>query len=211
VEPRLAQGKVNLDSGAFGPDWEQARPRRFICSPCHHSEDTVIPTKPKDPARFVLNPGAVRVQCGALCWRWQGHDLKVLLVTSRDTGRWIIPKGWLIPDLTAAASAAREAWEEAGVEGQVADLPTGMFAYDKTIAPVQAIPCLVSVYPLQVTRLRDRFPELQQRQRKWFSPDKAARKVVEPGLSDILRSFSPPRPPGKRAAAALSADKAAPS
>ena len=211
MEPSLAQGKVNLDIQGLSPDWEQTRPRRFICSPRHHPKDTAIPTKPKDPARFVRNPGAVRVQCGALCWRWQGHDLKVLLVTSRDTGRWIIPKGWLIPDLTAAASAAREAWEEAGVEGAVADLPIGIFAYDKTMGPAQAIPCLVSVYPLQVTRLRNRFPEVQLRQRKWFSPEKAARKVVEPGLSDILRWFSPPRPPGKKAAAALSKDRTAPS
>jgi len=132
-------------------------------------------------------------------------------VTSRDTGRWIIPKGWLIPDLSAAASAAREAWEEAGVEGVLADLPIGMFAYDKVIGPAQAIPCLVSVYPLQVTRLRNRFPEVLQRQRKWFSPEKAAKKVAEPELSDMISSFSPPRPPGKKEKATLSTDSTAPS
>ena len=132
-------------------------------------------------------------------------------MTSRDTGRWIIPKGWLIPDLSAAASAAREAWEEAGVEGVVADLPIGMFAYDKVIGPAQAIPCLVSVYPLQVTRLRNRFPEALQRQRKWFSPEKAAKKVAEPELADMIRSFSPPRTPGKKEKATLSTDNAAPS
>jgi 8-oxo-dGTP pyrophosphatase MutT (NUDIX family) len=146
-----------------------------------------------------------------LCWRRQGNDLKVLLVTSRDTGRWIIPKGWMIPDLSAAASAAREAWEEAGVEGVVAELPIGMFAYDKVMGPAQAIPCLVSVYPLQVTRLRDRFPEVQQRQRKWFSPEKAAKKVAEPELSDMIRSFLPPSPPGKKEKTTVSTDDAAPS
>lgn len=145
-----------------------------------------------------------------MCWRWQGNDLKVLLVTSRDTGRWIIPKGWPIPERTAAASAAAEAWEEAGVEGAVADLPIGMFHYDKIIGPVQAIPCIVSVYPILVSRLRNRFPEVLQRQREWFSPDKAAKKVIEPGLCDILRSFSPPRPPDKKAAATLSTDPTAP-
>ena len=132
-------------------------------------------------------------------------------MTSRDTGRWIIPKGWLIPDLSAAASAAREAREEAGVEGVVADLPIGMFAYDKVIGPAQAIPCLVSVYPLQVTRLRNRFPEALQRQRKWFSPEKAAKKVAEPELADMIRSFSPARAPGKKEKATLSTDSAAPS
>jgi hypothetical protein len=86
-----------------------------------------------------------------------------------------------------------------------------MFPYDKAMGPAQHIPCLVSVYPLQVTRLHNRFPEVQQRQRKWFSPEKAAKKVIEPGLSDILRSFSPPRPPGKKAAAALSTGRTTPS
>ena len=115
----------------------------------------------------------------------------------------------MIPDLSAAASAAREAWEEAGVEGVVAELPIGIFTYDKVMGPAQAIPCLVSVYPLQVTRLRNRFPEVQQRQRKWFSPEKAAKKVAEPELSDMIRSFSPPRPPGKKEKATLSTDSAA--
>jgi len=86
-----------------------------------------------------------------------------------------------------------------------------MFAYDKTMGPAQSVSCIVSVYPLQVTRLRNRFPEVQLRQRKWFPAERAARKVIEPGLSDILRSFSPPRPSGKKAAAALSADGTAPS
>ncbi len=166
----------------------------------------------KDPAQLVPHPGAVRVQCGALCWRWQGNDLKVLLVTSRDTARWIIPKGHLIPDLTPEASAAREAWEEAGVEGQVADLPIGSFFYDKATGPGQAVPCLVTVYPLRVTRLRNRFPEMLQRQRKWFLPEKAASKVAEPGLCDILRAFSAPQPPpGGQGSAAGPAVKTAPS
>jgi hypothetical protein len=86
-----------------------------------------------------------------------------------------------------------------------------MFHYDKIIGPAQAIPCIVSVYPILVSRLRNRFPEVLQRQRKWFSPDKAAKKVIEPGLCDILRSFSPPRSPDKKAAATLSTDPTAPS
>ena len=86
-----------------------------------------------------------------------------------------------------------------------------MFHYDKINGPAQAIPCIVSVYPLLVSRLRNRFPEVLQRQRKWFSPDKAAKKVIEPGLCDILRSFSPPRPPDKKAVADLSTDPTAPS
>ncbi|MCA3513149.1 MAG: NUDIX hydrolase [Rhodobacter sp.] len=162
--------------------------------------------------RPVRSPGAVGVQSGALCWRWQGSDLKVLLVTSRDTGRWIIPKGHLIPDLTPEASAAREAWEEAGVEGEVAERPVGVFTYDKAMGPGQAIACIVTVYPLRVTHLRNRFPERLQRQRKWFAPERAAAKVAEPGLRDILRAFSAPQPPpGGQGRAKGAADKTAPS
>ncbi|MCA3437989.1 MAG: NUDIX hydrolase [Rhodobacter sp.] len=161
---------------------------------------------------MVRNPHATGLQCGALCWRRQGNDLKVLLVTSRDTGRWIIPKGHLIPNLTPGASAAREAWEEAGVEGMVASLPIGVFTYDKIMGPGQAIPCTVTVYPLEVTRLRDRFPERSQRQRKWFTPERAAAKVAEPGLCDILKAFSAPQPPpGGQGSAAGAAVKTAPS
>ena len=141
--------------------------------------------------QFLRNPGAVRVQCGALCWRLVQNDLKVLLVTSRDTGRWVIPKGWLIDGLTAQGSAAREAWEEAGVEGMVAEEPAGLYSYDKVVPAALAIPCIVSVFPLQVTRLRTRYPEGRQRQRKWFTPAKAARKVAEPGLRLILEQFRP--------------------
>ncbi len=116
----------------------------------------------------------------------------MLLVTSRDTGRWVIPKGWLVAGLLPQDSAAREAWEEAGVLGTVTDVPVGLYAYDKVMGLGVAVPCLVSVYPLRVTRLRDSFPEARQRQRKWFSPAKAARKVAEPELQRILQSFDPP-------------------
>lgn len=149
---------------------------------------------PADPARFLRNIGAVRVQYGALCWRPQGDTVQVLLVTSRDTGRWIIPKGWPIADLAPPHAAAREAWEEAGVEGSVADRPVGLFAYDKIMTPEPAISCIVSVYPLRVARLRNRFPEARQRQRRWFTVAKAAKKVIEPELRLILHSFVAPAP-----------------
>ncbi|MEN9850080.1 MAG: hypothetical protein RL128_243, partial [Pseudomonadota bacterium] len=62
-----------------------------------------------------------RTQYGALCWRMHRGKVEVLLITSRDTGRWVIPKGWPIDGLAPAQTAAREAWEEAGVEGDIAD------------------------------------------------------------------------------------------
>jgi 8-oxo-dGTP pyrophosphatase MutT (NUDIX family) len=148
--------------------------------------------KPKTTGQFLLNPATTRMQNGALCWRMFRDQVQVLLVTSRDTGRWIIPKGWPMPDLPDAEAAAREAWEEAGVEGVVSDRAVGRFPYDKVMGPAQAIPCIVSVFPLQVTRLRGRYPESKQRRRKWFTPEKAAKKVLEPELREIIQLFTTP-------------------
>ncbi len=118
--------------------------------------------------------------------------IQVLLVTSRDTGRWIIPKGWPIAGATDAGSAEREAWEEAGVLGKMLPLCLGVYAYDKVVVPGRSIPCVVAVYPLRVTELKKRFPERKQRRRKWFSLEDAIRKVAEPELRQILAEFRPP-------------------
>lgn len=141
---------------------------------------------------FLLNPDTTRTQYGALCWRMMRGKLQVLLVTSRDTGRWVIPKGWPIDGLTPEASAAREAWEEAGVKGRVTPECVGLFAYDKVISPDLAVPCVVAVYPIQVSRLSDTFPERKERRRKWFAADKAGRKVNESELGAILATFRVP-------------------
>jgi len=150
---------------------------------------------------------APRNQIGALCWRRHGKGHEVLLITSRDTGRWIIPKGWLIDGLTAAGSALREAWEEAGIEGAADDSALGFFAYRKGLDQNRAVPCVVEVFALKVDRLTDRYPEKGQRRRKWFRPEKAARKVDEPDLRQLILAFAPPeeadRPKdGKKAAGA---------
>ena len=137
----------------------------------------------------------MRIQYGALCWRVAPRGVEVLLITSRDTGRWVIPKGWPIPDLSPEASAAREAWEEAGVEGAADPRCLGLYAYDKGIGAERTpLPCQVAVYPLQVDGLSNRFPEKKQRRRKWFSPEKAARKVAEPELQRLLAGFAAPGP-----------------
>jgi 8-oxo-dGTP pyrophosphatase MutT (NUDIX family) len=113
-----------------------------------------------------------------------------LLITSRDTGRWVIPKGWPIDGLGPDGSAAREAWEEAGVEGQIAGHSIGRYSYEKAPRPggraSDRITCEVAVFPLRVARLADRFPERKQRQRKWFTLAKAATKVAEPELRQLF-------------------------
>lgn len=140
----------------------------------------------KDKAETPVSGDETRTQYGALCWRLHRGKVEVLLVTSRDTGRWIIPKGWPISGLTPADTAAREAWEEAGVQGEVATDDLGAYGYAKVMTPTQAIPCSVQVYGLRVAALKDKFPERKQRRRKWFGVEKAARKVAEPELRALL-------------------------
>ncbi len=150
-----------------------------------------------DPdSQFSLNTTATRTQHGALCWRLHRATVQVLLVSSRGTGRWIIPKGWPIAGLGPHQTALREAWEEAGVQGHADELCLGLYPYLKAIGTDRMIPCLVSVYPVRVTRLRDRFPERKERLRKWFTPQKAAAKVDEPELRTLLSGFVPPVPGG---------------
>ena len=133
----------------------------------------------------------VRSQFAALCYRVQNGKLQVLLITSRGTGRWIIPKGWPIDGLTPAHSAAQEAWEEAGVMGKPVDLCLGLFSYRKFIEGEETLPCVAMVYPLKVKRLAKDFPEAGQRKMKWVSRKRAAQMVVEPELARILRDFDP--------------------
>lgn len=129
-------------------------------------------------------------QFGALCWRKHRGHVQVLLITSRDTGRWIIPKGWPHDGLTAAGSAAAEAWEEAGVEGAVCESPLGLYSYDKVLKPGVVQPCIVTVFAQRVAKLRAKFPERRERRRKWFDAARAARKVAEPELRALLMAVS---------------------
>jgi 8-oxo-dGTP pyrophosphatase MutT (NUDIX family) len=145
--------------------------------------------------QFSLNRDATRTQYGALCWRVQRGAVQVLLVSSRDTGRWIIPKGWPMKGLAPQEAALREAWEEAGVQGAADPICLGLYPYRKVLAPDRSVPCLVSVYAVKVSRLRRRFPERKERRRKWFSPQKAAGKVEEPALRALLAGFVPPGAP----------------
>jgi 8-oxo-dGTP pyrophosphatase MutT (NUDIX family) len=133
-----------------------------------------------------------RTQFGALCFRrskTKKAGVEVLLVSSRDTGRWIIPKGWPMDRETPAAAAAMEAWEEAGVRGRVHDTCIGHYSYHKWIDEELSLPVIVAVFPVEVLRIDDDFPEAGQRQRKWLSPKKAARRVSEPELRHILSRF----------------------
>jgi 8-oxo-dGTP pyrophosphatase MutT (NUDIX family) len=142
----------------------------------------------------------VRVQYGALPYRFsQDAALEILLVTTRGTRRWIVPKGWLIRGLRPAKSAAREAFEEAGVTGRIGAKPIGLFAYDKLSDETgDGTTCEVKVYPLLVKRQSHVWPESHQRTTQWVEPSRAIAMVKEPGLKKLVAAFA------KRAAAAAS-------
>ena len=136
--------------------------------------------------------GHAKVQYGALCWRDGDAGVEVLLITSRDTGRWVIPKGWPMPGLAPEAAAAQEAWEEAGVNGQINPLCIGRFGYQKGLSVSTTVPCAVAVYGLRVAKLATSYPEAKERQRKWFPLAEAASLVAEPELRQIIAGFTPP-------------------
>lgn len=133
----------------------------------------------------------MRTQFAALCYRMRNGRAEVLLVTSRRSGRWIVPKGWPMGGMTPSASAEREAWEEAGVRGRGEDFCMGLFSYLKLVDDGPDLPCVAMVYPVRVKTLARNFPERGQRKRKWFVPKKAADRVAEPELARILRDFDP--------------------
>lgn len=118
-------------------------------------------------------------------------SFKVLLLTSRGTGRWIIPKGWLEKHLLEYMVAEHEAYEEAGLRGRIAQEPIGQYHYVKRMGDSSDISCVVNVYPLEVQFQYLDWPERAQRQLSWFSPADAARRVDEDELSTLLRHFRP--------------------
>ncbi|MFN0191408.1 MAG: NUDIX hydrolase [Aestuariivirga sp.] len=128
-------------------------------------------------------------QVAALCWRRRKGEVEVLLVTSRETKRWVTPKGWPLPGLKDNTAARREAFEEAGVEGHVRRRALGHYEYDKRLAGGEVQPCRVTVFGLEVTKEKKSWPEKRQRKRKWFELEQAVAKVNEPGLKEIISGF----------------------
>jgi 8-oxo-dGTP pyrophosphatase MutT (NUDIX family) len=133
-----------------------------------------------------------RAQVAALPVRFGPGGLDVLLVTSRDTGRWIIPKGWPMKGRKDHQAAAQEAFEEAGVSGRIDKHPIGAFTYQKRLTD-RVEPCRVMVYILEVEHEFDAWVERDQRKRQWFSQEEAAARVREPALTAIILALASPR------------------
>ncbi|MGC5779587.1 NUDIX hydrolase [Methylobacterium sp. NFXW15] len=130
-----------------------------------------------------------RRQVGVLPIR-SGRDgaVKVLLVTSRESRRWVIPKGWPMKGRKPFEAAAQEAYEEAGLRGTVGKRPLGYYLYEKRLKSLEAVTCQVKVFPLRVRKQLKDFPEAHQRELRWFTPAEAAEAVTEPGLAAIIRA-----------------------
>ncbi len=132
-----------------------------------------------------------RSQYAALPYRIEADgSLSIMLITSRETRRWVIPKGWPMRRRSEAEAAAREAFEEAGVKGEIAKKSVGVFSYDKGLGQGRSIQNVVRVFPLKVGELLRQYPETGQRRVKWFAAGRAARKVREPELSALIRAFA---------------------
>ncbi|HEX8168382.1 MAG TPA: NUDIX hydrolase [Beijerinckiaceae bacterium] len=140
--------------------------------------------------KSVAKRGEKRLQYGALPYKRVGDDgLEVMLVTSRETKRWIIPKGWPMKDRKPYAAAKREAFEEAGVRGQIGKRPIGTFEYAKRLKSRATVACKVEVFPLKVREQAEQWPERGEREGRWFSPDEAAGVVEEAELREIIRKL----------------------
>ena len=128
-------------------------------------------------------------QYGALCYRMRKSHLEIALVTSRGTGRFVIPKGWPEPGFQPFEAAAKEAEEEAGLIGEIAQTAIGSYGYLKRLHLFASITCRVSVFPLRVTDELASWDEGAERQRVWMSPQQAASSVAEHELEQIILEF----------------------
>jgi len=133
-----------------------------------------------------------RQQYAALCYRVKkkSGELEILVMTSRDTGRWVIPKGWPMSGKLSHEVAAQEALEEAGVRGAVEAQPLGAYSYAKVMKNGIDVLCRVQVYELEVSGQAKNFKEKGERRIEWVPPEEAAARVQEPELGQLINTFA---------------------
>jgi 8-oxo-dGTP pyrophosphatase MutT (NUDIX family) len=123
-------------------------------------------------------------QSGVIAYRLKDGTPEILLVTSRNRRRWVIPKGVVEIGMSAVESAAKEAYEEAGVRGEAFAEAIGSYEYSKWNGV-----CIVEVFLLQVTELLDEWPEGDERKRRWMRADEAIETLQEDGLKLLIQRF----------------------
>ena len=108
-------------------------------------------------------------------------------MTSRDTGRWIIPKGNINGRSTPSKAAEKEAYEEAGVKGTItSSIPLGSYTYSKKLESGEARVATVEVYLLRIKERLKKWPEKGERKLSWVSTKKAVGLIEEPGVVPLL-------------------------
>ncbi|HSM95612.1 MAG TPA: NUDIX hydrolase [Rhizomicrobium sp.] len=132
-------------------------------------------------------------QYAALPYRETVNGLEFLLITTRRTRRWIVPKGWPMDGHAPHAAAAREALEEAGVSGEVSEKPIGSYRYFKERKSGETVPCKVEVFALRVKQQRKSWMEKDLRELRWCSLNEALACVGEPGLRQLISRFAAAR------------------
>lgn len=129
-------------------------------------------------------------QVAALPWRVIDGQRQILMITSRETRRWVIPKGGRMVGKTDREAAAIEAMEEAGLQGDIAPAPIGVFRYAKRLRSGGDRQCVVAVYPMKVLIQLGQWPEAAERERQWMTTDAAAASVHEPDLARLILDFA---------------------
>jgi len=142
-----------------------------------------------EQARRLFGDSPCKLQVAALPWRIGARGVEVMLVTSRDTGRWVLPKGGVNKDEKLWRGAEREAEEEAGIRGKVSRREAGRFFYAKVRFVGPALPCEVIVYPLEVKDEAKKWKEMTDRTRQWMHFRDAAGAVDESDLKDLILAF----------------------
>ena len=148
-----------------------------------------VPATPAVPERSPKTNKPERRQVAALPWRRGANGLEIMLITSRETRRWVTPKGGRMAGKTDAEAAAQEALEEAGIEGRVDQEPVGTFRYLKVLKRRAPRWCVVAVYPLEVQTEHAAWQERHQRVREWMSVAEASARVDEPDLKALIAAF----------------------
>lgn len=134
------------------------------------------------------DPQSLYTQVAALPFTIIGGEINICLITSKETGRWIIPKGWPKPGIPNYEMAEKEAEQEAGLIGEIEKKAIGSYTYKKKLHVFASVICKVKVYPLHVTRQLLSWPEKQQRITLWTKIADAASKVDDTELELLLTS-----------------------
>jgi 8-oxo-dGTP pyrophosphatase MutT (NUDIX family) len=127
-------------------------------------------------------------QFAALPFRTREDDLEILLITTRKKGCWSVPKGWPIKRTAPHETAVREAYEEAGVRGEIGEKHIGRFR-KRRLKKKQSVLCEVQIFPLEVTHQQNDWPEKRERNRMWVAPRRAAKLVKKSGLRRAIEDL----------------------